>query len=85
MQRWPDTFILTHALQSTEPTAEPLDRVRLTAAKSGPRRHGKLRSARPQGSDLGSATEDGELRSARPQGSDSGSALEDDELRSARP
>jgi hypothetical protein len=26
----------------------PLDRVRLTTAKSGPRRHGKLRSARPR-------------------------------------
>jgi hypothetical protein len=26
----------------------PLDRLRLTAAKSGPRRHGKLRSARPR-------------------------------------
>jgi hypothetical protein len=63
----------------------PLDRVRLTAAKPGPRRHGKLRFARPHGSDSGSAPEDGELRSARPQGSDSGSAPEDDELRSARP
>jgi hypothetical protein len=63
----------------------PLDRVRLTAAKPGPRRHGKLRFARPQGSDSGSAPEDGELRSARPQGSDSGSAPEDDELRFARP
>jgi hypothetical protein len=61
----------------------PLDRVRLTAAKPGLRRHRKLRFARPQGSD--SAPEDDELRFARPQGPDSGSALEDDELRFARP
>jgi hypothetical protein len=60
-------------------------RVRLTAAKPGPRRYGKLRFARPQGSDSGSAPEDDELRFARPQGSDSGSAPEDDELRFARP
>jgi hypothetical protein len=59
--------------------------VRLTAAKSGLRRHRKLRFARPQGSDSGSAPEDDELRLARPQGSDSGSAPKDDELRSARP
>jgi hypothetical protein len=59
--------------------------VRLAAAKSGLRRHRKLRLARPQGSDSGSAPEDDELRFARPQGSDSGSAPEDDELRSARP
>jgi hypothetical protein len=59
--------------------------VRLTAAKFGPRRHGKLRFARPQGSDSGSAPEDDELRFARPQGSNSGSAPEDDELRFARP
>jgi hypothetical protein len=57
----------------------------LTAAKTGPRRHRKLRFARPQGSDSGSAPKDDELRFARPQGSDSGSALEDDELRIARP
>jgi hypothetical protein len=63
----------------------PLDRVRLTAAKSGLRRHRKLRFARPQGSDSGSAPEDDELRIARPQGSDSSSAPEDDELRFARP
>jgi hypothetical protein len=63
----------------------PLDRVRLTAAKSGLGRHRKLRLARPQGSDSGSAPEDDELRFARPQGSDSGSAPEDDELRFARP
>jgi hypothetical protein len=63
----------------------PLDRVRLTAAKSGLGRHGKLRLARPQGSDLASAPEDDELRHARPQGSDSASAPEDDELRLARP
>ena len=55
----------------------PLDRVRLTAAKSRLRRHRKLRFARPQGSDSGSAPEDDELRFARPQGSDSTSALED--------
>jgi hypothetical protein len=57
----------------------------LTAAKSGLRRHKKLLSARPQGSDSGSAPEDDELRFARPQGSDSGSAPEDDKLRFARP
>jgi hypothetical protein len=59
--------------------------VRLTAAKSGLGRHRKLRLARPQGSDTGSASEDDELRFARPQGSDTGSAPEDDELRFARP
>jgi hypothetical protein len=59
--------------------------VRLTAAKAGLGRHRKLRLARPQGSNSGSAPEDGKLRSARPQGSDSGSAPEDGELRSARP
>jgi hypothetical protein len=40
--------------------------VRLTAAKAGLGRHRKLRLARPQGLDSGSAPEDGELRSARP-------------------
>jgi hypothetical protein len=40
--------------------------VRLTAAKPGLGRHRKLRLARPQGSDSGSAPEDGELRSAQP-------------------
>jgi hypothetical protein len=63
----------------------PLDRVRLTAAKSGLKRHRKLRFARPQGSNSGSAPEDDELRFARPHGSDSGSAPEDDELRFAQP
>jgi hypothetical protein len=63
----------------------PLDRVRLTAAKSGLGRHRKLRLTRPQGSDSASALEDDELRVARPQGSDSASAPEDDELRLARP
>jgi hypothetical protein len=63
----------------------PLDRVRLTAAKSGLGHHRKLRLARPQGSDSGSAPEDDELRLARPQGSDSGSAPKDDELRLTRP
>jgi hypothetical protein len=63
----------------------PLDRVRLTAAKSDLGRHRKLRLARPQGSALASAPEDDELRLARPQGSDSASAPEDDELRLARP
>jgi hypothetical protein len=63
----------------------PLDRVRLTAAKSGLGRHRKLRLARPQGSDSASAPEDDELCLARPQGSDSASAPEDDELRLARP
>jgi hypothetical protein len=63
----------------------PLDRVKLTAAKSGLGRHRKLRLARPQGSDSASAPEDNELRLARPQGSDSASAPEDDGLRLARP
>jgi hypothetical protein len=63
----------------------PLDRVRLTAAKSGLRRYRKLRLARPQGSDSASAPEDDELRLARPQGSDSALAPEDDELRLTRP
>jgi hypothetical protein len=40
--------------------------VRLTVAKAGLGRHRKLRLARPQGSDSGSAPEDSELRSARP-------------------
>jgi hypothetical protein len=62
----------------------PLDRVRLTAAKSGFGRHRKRRLARPQGSAPVSASDD-ELRLARPQGSDSASAPEDDELRLARP
>jgi hypothetical protein len=62
----------------------PLDRVRLTAAKSGLGRHRKLRLARPQGSAPVSASEDG-LRLTQPQGSDSASAPEDDELRLARP
>jgi hypothetical protein len=63
----------------------PLDRVRLTVAKTGLGRHRKLCLARPQGSDSGLAPEDDELRLARPQGSDSGLALEDDELRLAQP
>jgi hypothetical protein len=63
----------------------PLDRVKLTAAKSGLGRHRKLCLARPQGSDSASAPEDDELRLARPQGSDSASTPEDDELRLARP
>jgi hypothetical protein len=67
------------------PTAVPLDRVRLTAAKSGLGRHRKLHLARPQGSDSASAPEDDELRLARPEGSDSASATEDDKLRLARP
>jgi hypothetical protein len=61
----------------------PLDRVRLTAAKSGLGRHRKLRLARPQGSAPTSASEDG-LRLARPQGSDS-TSTSDDELRLTRP
>jgi hypothetical protein len=64
-------------------TAMPLDRVRLTAAKSGLGRHRKLRLARPQGLDSASAPEDDELRLARPQGSDSASAPE--ETNSASP
>jgi hypothetical protein len=60
----------------------PLDRVRLTAAKSGLGRHRKLRLARPQGLAPVSASDD-ELRFARPQGSDLASAPEDDELRFA--
>jgi hypothetical protein len=43
----------------------PLDRVRLTAAKSGFGRHRKLRLARPQGSAPISASDD-KLRLARP-------------------
>jgi hypothetical protein len=62
----------------------PLDRVRLTAAKSGLGRHGKLRVARPQGSNSVSAPEDDELRLARHQGSDSALASADG-LRLARP
>ena len=62
----------------------PLDRVRLTVAKSGLGHHRKLRLARPQGSGSTSTLDDG-LRFARPQGSDSASAPEDDELRLARP
>jgi hypothetical protein len=61
----------------------PLDRVRLTAAKSSLGRHRKLHLARPQGSDSASAPEDDELCLTRPQGS--ASAPEDDELRLARP
>jgi hypothetical protein len=61
----------------------PLDRVRLTAAKSSLGRHRKLRLARPQGSGSNS-TPDDELRLARPQGSDSASTSEDG-LRLARP
>ena len=63
----------------------PLDRVRLTAAKSGFERYRKLRLARTQGSHSALAPEDDELCLARPQGSDSASASEDDELRLARP
>jgi hypothetical protein len=63
----------------------PLDRVRLTADKSGFGRHRKLRLVRPQGLDSASAPEDDELLLARPQGSDSASAPEDDELCLARP
>jgi hypothetical protein len=61
----------------------PLDRVRLTAAKSSLGRHRKLRLARPQGSGSTSTPDDG-LRLARPQGSDSASTSEDG-LRLARP
>jgi hypothetical protein len=63
----------------------PLDRVRLTAAKSGLGRHMKLCLARPQGSAPVSASEDDELRLARPQGSAPVSASEDDELRRPTP
>jgi hypothetical protein len=63
----------------------PLDRERLTAAKSGLPEDDELRLSRPQGSDSASAPEDDELRLARPQGSDSASAPEEDELRLARP
>jgi hypothetical protein len=62
----------------------PLDRVRLTAAKSSLGRHRKLRLARPQGSGSTSTLDD-RLHLARPQGSDTASAPEDDELRLARP
>jgi hypothetical protein len=61
----------------------PLDRVRLTAAKSSLGRHRKLCLARPQGSDSTSTLEDG-LRLARPKGSDSTSTSEYG-LRLARP
>jgi hypothetical protein len=61
----------------------PPVRVRLTAAKSGLRRHRKLRLARPQGSGSTLTTED-DLRLARPQGSGSTSTTEDD-LHLARP
>jgi hypothetical protein len=61
----------------------PLDRLRLTAAKSSLGRHRKLRLARPQGSDSTSTPDDG-LRLARPPGSDSASTS-DDGLRLARP
>jgi hypothetical protein len=61
----------------------PLDRVRLTTAKSNLGRHGKLRLARAEGSDSVSTSDDG-LRLARPQGSDSASASEDG-LHLARP
>jgi hypothetical protein len=61
----------------------PLDRVRLTAAKSSLGRHRKLRLARPQGSGSTSTLDDG-LHLARPQGSNTASASEDG-LRLARP
>jgi hypothetical protein len=61
----------------------PLDRVRLTTAKSSLGRHRKLRLARPQSSGSTSTSDDG-LRLARPQGSDSTSASEGG-LRLARP
>jgi hypothetical protein len=61
----------------------PLDRVRLTAAKSSLRRHRKLRLARPQSSGSTSTLDDG-LCLARPQGSDS-TSTSDDGLRLARP
>jgi hypothetical protein len=64
-------------------TAVPLDRVRLTTAKSSPGRHRKLRLARPQSSGSTSTPEDG-LRLARPRGSDS-TSTPDDGLRLARP
>jgi hypothetical protein len=61
----------------------PPVRVRLTAAKSGLRRHRKLRLARPLGSGSTSTTED-DLRLAQPQGSGSTSTTEDGR-RLARP
>jgi hypothetical protein len=61
----------------------PPVRVRLTAAKTGLRRHRKLRLDRPLGSDSASTPEDG-LRLARPQGSDS-TSTSDDGLCLARP
>jgi hypothetical protein len=61
----------------------PPVKVRLTAARTGLRRHRKLRLARPQGSDSASTSEDG-LRLARPLSSDSASTSEDG-LRLARP
>jgi hypothetical protein len=65
------------------PTAVPLARVRLTAAKSSLGRHRKLRLARSQGSDSTLTSEDG-LCLARPPGSDSTSTSEDG-LRLAQP
>jgi hypothetical protein len=61
----------------------PLDRVRLTAAKSSLGCHRKLRLARPQSSGS-TSTSDDVLRLARPQGSDS-TSTSDDGLRLARP
>jgi hypothetical protein len=61
----------------------PLDRVRLTAAKSSLGCHRKLHLARPQGSGSTSTPEDG-LRRARHQDSDLASTSEDG-LRLARP
>jgi hypothetical protein len=61
----------------------PLDRVRLTAAKSSLGHHRKLHLARPHGSGSTSTPDDG-LRLTRPQGSDSTSTSEDG-LRLARP
>jgi hypothetical protein len=57
--------------------------VRLTAAKTGLRRHRKLRLARPLGSDSASTPED-RLRLAQPQGSDL-TSTSDDGLCLARP
>jgi hypothetical protein len=75
---WQEKSVVCPAL-----TVVPLDRVRLTAAKSSLGRHRKLHLARPQGSGSNSTPDDG-LRLARPQGSDSASTM-DDGLRLARP
>jgi hypothetical protein len=89
MQRWPDTFILTRALQSTKPKSpqslrRSTDRPDKRTAPPVPLRmlcHSTVRlTAAKSGLERHR-----KLHLARPQGSNSGSAPEDDELRLARP